>query len=263
MKLTTLALTMLMAALSSFAPSVSQAASVTSGAFTMNLDRDALAQLVLNPSGTPPTLYLEEFWDASASASLTATQINTPGSADLVPGTGEIPTTGLVYGVTGSTVTNPAGRAIQPTLFTYDPGDLTGTATGQIGLGGVMRFLGNFSGVFTTGDYALNFDATRVGNLAGGSGWNLLNNFGFPIPAWDLTDVTATAGPASLLLSGNLKWSPEVASAFFAPGDIGKTMGTFTFTAPAPVPLPAAVYLFGSGLIGLVGLARRRISGQR
>jgi hypothetical protein len=26
------------------------------------------------------------------------------------------------------------------------------------------------------------------------------------------------------------------------------------------VPIPAAVYLFGSGLIGLVGLARRKMS---
>lgn len=28
--------------------------------------------------------------------------------------------------------------------------------------------------------------------------------------------------------------------------------------SPAPVPLPAAVWLFGSGLLGLVGIARRR-----
>ena len=28
---------------------------------------------------------------------------------------------------------------------------------------------------------------------------------------------------------------------------------------PSPVPIPAAVWLFGSGLIGLVGLARRKI----
>ncbi|MDN5940478.1 MAG: VPLPA-CTERM sorting domain-containing protein [Nitrospira sp.] len=258
MKAVTLVLTLLMAVVSVFAPSDSRAASVTSGTFTMNLDRDALAQLTLNPTGTPPTLYLEEFWDASASASLTATQINTPGTADLVPGTGEIPATGLVYDVTGSTVTNPAGRAIQPTNFTYDPNNVTGTATGQIGLGGVMRFMGNFQGVFTTGDYALEYDATRVGNPAGGSGWYLLNNFGFPIPAWDLADVTTSSDPFSLALSGNLKWSPEVTSAFFAPSDLGKTMGTFTFASP--VPLPAAIWLFGSGLIGLAGLARRRTS---
>ena len=31
----------------------------------------------------------------------------------------------------------------------------------------------------------------------------------------------------------------------------------FNFTAPA-VPVPAAVWLFGSGLLGLVGVARRR-----
>ncbi|NOS81635.1 MAG: hypothetical protein HOP32_08660 [Nitrospira sp.] len=257
MKLTTLALTMLMVALSSFAPSVSQAATVTSGSFTMNLDRDALAQLVFNPTGTPPTLFLEEFFTSS---SLTGPQINDVVNTNLVPGNGEIPATGLVYDVTGSTVTNPAGRAIQATNFTYDETNLTGTASGQIGLGGVMRFLGNFPGIFVTGDYALKYDVTRVGNAAGGSGWYLLNNYGFPIPGWDLTDVTATSDPFSLALSGTLKWSPEVASAFFASGDIGQPMGTFTFASPAPVPLPAAVYLFGSGLLGLAGWVRRRRS---
>ena len=30
-------------------------------------------------------------------------------------------------------------------------------------------------------------------------------------------------------------------------------------STPAAVPIPAAVYLFGSGLIGLVGLARRKM----
>lgn len=239
-----------------FSPSVSPAASVTSGAFTMNLDRNALAQLAVNPSGTPPTLYLEEFWNTPTSASLTATQIQTAGVADLVTGTGEIPATGLIYDVTGATVTNPAGRFIQATNFSYDPNDLTGTANGQIGLGGVMRFLGNFPGIFVNGDFALKYDATRVGNAAGGSGWYLLNNYSFPISSWDLTDVTASSNPFSLSLSGTLKWSPEVASAFFTTSDIGKSMGTFTFVSP--VPLPAAAWLFGSGLIGLAGVARRR-----
>ena len=236
-----------------FSPSLTPAATVTSGALTMNLDRDALATLVLNPSGTPPTLFLEEFF---TSPSLTGAQINDVVNTNLVPGNGEIPATGLVYNVTGSTVTNPAGRAIQATNFTYDPSNLTGTATGQIGLGGVLRFMGNFGGIFATGDYALKYDATRVGNAAGGSGWYLLNNYGFPVPGWDLTDVTASSDPFSLSLSGTLKWSPEVTNAFFHSSDIGKSMGTFTFVSS--VPLPAAAWLFGSGMMGLAGLARRR-----
>ncbi|MFZ1802994.1 MAG: hypothetical protein WAU05_03620, partial [Nitrospira sp.] len=149
-------------------PSISSAATITSGTFTMDLDRNALAQLVLNPTGTPPTIFLEEFF---TSPSLTGAQINDVVNTNLVPGNGEIPATGLAYGVTGSTVSNPAGRAIQATNFTYDPNNLTGTAAGQIGLGGVLRFMGNFQGIFATGDYALKYDATRVGNAAGGSGW--------------------------------------------------------------------------------------------
>ncbi|MEN8106895.1 MAG: VPLPA-CTERM sorting domain-containing protein, partial [Pseudomonadota bacterium] len=30
------------------------------------------------------------------------------------------------------------------------------------------------------------------------------------------------------------------------------------FSAPGIIPIPAAVWLFGSGLIGLVGMARRK-----
>ncbi|MBL8037658.1 MAG: VPLPA-CTERM sorting domain-containing protein [Nitrospira sp.] len=250
-----------LAMLTTFVPAFTQAASITSGTFTMNLNRDALAQMISNPSGTPPSLYLEEFWNAPASASLTATQINTPGVADLVQGTGEIPATGLAYDVTGATVTNPAGRAIQATNFSYDPSNLTGTASGQIGLGGGMRFMGNFPGFLASGDYALKYDATRVGNAAGGSGWYLVNNYGFSIPGWDLTNVTASNNPFSLSLSGTLKWSPEVASAFFTTSDIGQPMGTFSFVTP--VPLPAAAWLFGSGVTGLATLSRRRAITQR
>jgi len=42
-------------------------------------------------------------------------------------------------------------------------------------------------------------------------------------------------------------------------GDIGTPGMAGSFTpAPAPVPLPAAVWLFGSGLAGMIGISRRR-----
>lgn len=47
------------------------------------------------------------------------------------------------------------------------------------------------------------------------------------------------------------------------PSGFGGPGGSYTLTmwgSAAPVPVPAAVYLFGSGLIGLAGLARRKMS---
>lgn len=38
------------------------------------------------------------------------------------------------------------------------------------------------------------------------------------------------------------------------------SIGTLTIGGAAPVPLPPAVWLFGSGLLGLVGVGRRRLS---
>lgn len=46
-------------------------------------------------------------------------------------------------------------------------------------------------------------------------------------------------------------------------GIAGGTGGSYTLTmwgsfGPAPIPVPGAVYLFGTGLVGLAGLARRK-----
>ncbi len=35
------------------------------------------------------------------------------------------------------------------------------------------------------------------------------------------------------------------------------TFASFTLASPVPVPVPGAVWLFGSGLLGLIGIARR------
>jgi len=39
---------------------------------------------------------------------------------------------------------------------------------------------------------------------------------------------------------------------------IGTAFGEFTFAAASPVPVPPAVWLFGSGLLGLIGISKKR-----
>ncbi|NOS81636.1 MAG: VPLPA-CTERM sorting domain-containing protein [Nitrospira sp.] len=221
----------------------------------MNLDAAAWAGLA-GGSPIPPfeALVLDEFFDQAAAASRTGAQI----LADEIVATPS--TTGLTYGVNGATVTNLTGRFAQPTTFTFDPGDPTDPtiATGAIGLGGVMRFDVNpllGGGNFVIGDFTLEYDASR----SQGSGWFLKNNNGFSLAAFDTTSVSTTTGPNAFSLLGNLTVSPEFGGLFLAPSDIGKVVGTFSFQTQAPVPLPAAAWLFGSGLVGLVGIARRRM----
>jgi hypothetical protein len=38
------------------------------------------------------------------------------------------------------------------------------------------------------------------------------------------------------------------------------TTTSLTFAAPAAVPLPAAVWMFGAGLMGMLGLTRRKVA---
>ncbi len=61
----------------------------------------------------------------------------------------------------------------------------------------------------------------------------------------------ATAVPITQNLDGSYRLSWQMVGGFSA-------MGTATMTMDiAPVPLPAAVWLLGSGLIGLIGMGRR------
>ena len=62
------------------------------------------------------------------------------------------------------------------------------------------------------------------------------------------SNIGIAQGPDGLWQDGNLQPIPAVDVTY-----VGATLN------PAPaVPVPAAVWLFGSGLIGLVGVARRK-----
>ena len=76
-----------------------------------------------------------------------------------------------------------------------------------------------------------------------------------------LCDVYSQADPqASADYSHTLRWGGiTVTNQYGTPVvfTVNSTSG-FNYAQPAPVPVPAAAWLFGSGLLGLIGVARRK-----
>lgn len=88
---------------------------------------------------------------------------------------------------------------------------------------------------------------------------NLALNLPGNLPGPQVFGVTSTSfagnviNDSSFLLCKDLMCTP-----YAPPKETHFTSSSFTLTLDKPVPLPAAVWLFGSGLLGLVGLAKRR-----
>lgn len=89
-----------------------------------------------------------------------------------------------------------------------------------------------------------------LGNIFG-TGWRQLGGSVYGVTDGEILafsfDFTADAG-TSLLISGSYTDSNFLDAA----------ISSSTLASVSAVPVPAAVWLFGSGLIGLVGLAKRR-----
>ena len=211
--------------------------SIIAGSMTVDFDQTAFTSLLLTTN--------DHFGQASSN-SLTLATISNPAT----PGDSTDAWSGLSFGVNGSSPSSPDGRSIQATTFTYDSTNLTGTAAGQIGLGGFTRFNG-LAGVFYVGDYQLLFDGSRTSGVY--SGWYLQNNAGFPANAFDLANVTTTVGAEGFDLSGDLV--PNSDSFFSFYGLTGVDMGNFSFSG-STVPEPSLALLGTCSLLGL--LARRR-----
>jgi len=216
------------------------AATVQSGSFSASFDEATFASLGLTNLN---------FFD-QADDSLTAAQ--------LLAESGAGGWSNLDFAINGSTVSSPSGRTLQATNFTYDPSNLTGTASGQIGLGGATRWdvdplLGG--GSFLLGDYSLQYNASRVGGVY--SGWYLTNHISFASIAFDFANITSpVVAPEGFLFSGDLYVRADSGLTLFGfPDDT--SYGTFSLTtSTVPEPSTVAMLLLGAG--ASVYFAKRR-----
>jgi len=239
------------------------ASSVSGGGMTLNIDSELLAAAFhWNNDPTRPSAWLEEYFDSAQAASRTSDHLLTD---HIIPGVDAISGIGREFTVNESSAIGLNGRNNDVgNNFTFDANDLTGTATGVIGLGGAMRFRlnnpfflnpetgeeeGNRAAI---GYLSLEYDANRMDVAAGHSGWTIFNYNSYRADVLDLDNVLTTISGNSLTLSGDL----SLAQGFVhMGGEFGSIVGDFSFQTTV-VPVPAAVWLFASGLVGLFASGR-------
>lgn len=225
------------------------------GTFTMNLDRAALAVYF--------GYHLSNYWDAAASDYADPAHSGNGLASQITPA--EIPAVNQVFELVPVGV-DPVGQApqrfVQATSanFTIDTVTLEGVAGAQVGMTGVQGFYAPqwppAGGGLVNGDFSVAYDSTRLTD--GRSGWYLANNIFFTLPVYDLDHLNLVfTDPDNWQLSGDLLMSPENGGMLQGPSlnDVGDfCLGTGSFAGcgqVAAVPVPAALWLLGSGMLGL------------
>lgn len=131
--------------------------------------------------------------------------------------------------------------------------------------------LGNYSSRYVNGIDSTNWDQWNGGGLCAPAGtcsyFPTLAQAGLAGNVWATADNqtnptgTATVTLHTILTAGDNNYFTFVmgGNAPLSSTGAARDFKATVSVAPSPLPVPAAVYLFGSGLIGLAGLARRRM----
>lgn len=232
-----------------------------SGTFTMNLDRTALQPYF--------GYFLSSFWDGAAS------DINNPahtgGYFSSNTATTEISAVNRVFELTAignNPLNQPGQRFVKATSadFSIDSDTLAGIAGSQIGMTGVQGFYAQgwppSGGGIVNGDFSITYDASR--QSTGQTGWYLANNIYFSMAVYDLSNLNLSFTDANnWQLSGDLLMSPE--NGGMLQGASLNDVGNFCLGVGShagcgqvsTVPIPAAIWLFGGGLVGLIGVTSK------
>jgi probable HAF family extracellular repeat protein len=140
--------------------------------------------------------------------------------------------------------------------------DLSGDAGQHASLwnGSTITDLGTLGGVNSQA-LALNLDGSIVGwsELADGSQHATLWKDGHIFDLNSLLPSGAVSAGWVLRSAAGINDQGWIVGTTDTNALLGQTDWHAFSLSPTPVPVPAAVWLFGSGLVGLVGLARRRI----
>ena len=111
-----------------------------------------------------------------------------------------------------------------------------------------------FNGVIEVGDFTIR---AASGRPAGASGFVVESTFGLNAILFDIASPIIEAFDNSLIIAADILVSPELAGVLQDMNLAGADAGMALVDARSTiVPIPAAVWLFGTGLLGLVGVSR-------
>lgn len=206
-------------------------AGLVSGDAILTFDNDAVKASI------PADYVFVKHWDAANNSIVID---GTGGTSVPVAGT-----TALTFAV--NTNTSDIVHAANDRVERATTMDTSDTSVGQIGLSGALQ-LANGGSLFPKDFYIVKAAGT----------WNIQAPFtGFGDPTlFTLKNVSESiTGSGELSLTGDIHWATAGYNWTAVTGGDGLIkLGTFSLN---PVPVPAAVWLFGTGLVGLFASRRK------